>query len=69
MFIDCQGTVMKFLPKIGLIMTAAAACAAGAATAGTPQAEQGRRAQPTVSGIYPISRTKRHPRRWNLLPT
>jgi Ni/Co efflux regulator RcnB len=42
-FINCQGTVMKFLPKIVLVLTAAASCAAGAATALTPQADQERR--------------------------
>ena len=34
---------MKFLPKIVLVLTAAASCAAGAATALTPQADQERR--------------------------
>ena len=35
---------MKFLPKIALVLTAAASCAAGAATL-TPQADQERRAR------------------------
>ena len=42
-FIDFQGTVMKFLPKIVLVLTAAASCAAGAASALTPEQDQARR--------------------------